>query len=116
MRAKIIRIEKVDRTAQKGDNKGKKFTRYIVTCDVVNQQKDVKRLKWDTSDTYMLKYLNYCGIKSIKDIIGEEVSVVVARRMYEDEEGVEKTYTYIKFLNLIDENGEIVIMPKDENL
>ena len=109
MKAKIKRIElKEYETEDK-----RKFSKVEFTCDVENDKGDVKTLKASYNEDYAKKYLAYCGVKT-KDIIGAECEVVTARRTYE-KDGEKRIYNYIKFVNLLDDKGQPIIMPSEKS-
>ena len=111
MDGKIIRIEKVERNSKEN----KKTIHFITTCDIVDDNGEVRRLKWDVTEKYFKSYAKFCGYTSTKKMIGAKVSVIIARREYEDKEGVLKRYTFIKYLNFVDDaTGELFIMNKGE--
>lgn len=111
MDGKIIRIEKVERNSKEN----KKTIHFITTCDIVDDNGEVRRLKWDVTEKYFKSYAKFCGYTSTKEMIGAKVSVIIARREYEDKEGVLKRYTFIKYLNFVDDaTGELFIMNKGE--
>ena len=110
MKGIIKKIEKKDyKTSQ-----GKSFSKIVITCDVeVNDIGDIKTLKATYSPDFAKKYFEYCKISS-KQAINKDVNVVVAKKNYEDNNGNSKTYSYIKFLNFLDEDGEPIIMLSDK--
>lgn len=92
--------------------KGSKFTKVEFTCDVkINEQGDVKTLKGSYGEDFARKYFTFCGVKT-KDLIGKEVEVTTAKKSYEVD-GEMRTYNYIKFLNVIGEDGKAIYLPKD---
>lgn len=94
---------------------GKKFKKVEFICDVqVNDKGDVKTVKGSYSEEYARKYFTYCGVKT-KEIIGKEVDVTLFKRNYVASDGDTRTITYIKFLNLLDENGNKIYLPKDND-
>lgn len=92
--------------------KGNKFNRLCFTVDVEKENKDIITLKGNMSEDYARKYFAHCNLKT-KDAIGKTVDVVTARRKYVAE-NEERTYTYIKYLNFVDENGKPIIMPDNK--
>ena len=93
---------------------GKKFKKLISTVDVkLNERGDIKTVKGSFSEEYARKYFNFCGVTT-KDLVGKEVEVSLAKRAYTDDEGNERQVTYAKFINVLDENGHPIIMPKDD--
>ena len=92
----------------------KKFKKLEFTCDVMlNDKGDIKTLKGDMSEEYARKYFAFCK-KTTKDVLGEEVEVNTAKRSYINSDGEQRIYTYIKYLNLLDEEGKPIIMLKDD--
>lgn len=93
---------------------GKKFKKLIATVDVkLNDRGDIKTVKGSFSEDYARKYFKYCGVTT-KDLVGQNVDVSLAKRAYTDDEGNERQVTYAKFINVLDENGHAIIMPKDD--
>lgn len=109
MKAKLKKIEKREFKTKDG----KKFTKIEFTCDVIMDAKGtIKTLKGSYSEDFARRYFEYCGVKT-KDLIGEEVEVVLAKRSYQNEKGEDKTITFIKFLNVL-RDGKAIIIPKEE--
>ena len=104
-------LKKIELKEFTNKTKGNKFTKVIVTVDCEKQNGDIVTLKGDMSPEYAKKYFAYCD-KTTKESIGEEVEVVTARRKYVAE-GVEKVYTYIKYMNFM-KDGKPVIMPSEK--
>lgn len=93
---------------------GKKFKKLICTVDVkLNDRGDIKTVKGSFGEEYARKYFKFCGVTT-KDLVGQEVDVSLAKRAYTDDEGNERQVTYAKFINVLDENGHAIIMPKDD--
>ena len=63
-------------------------------------------------EEFAKKYFTYCGIKT-KDLIGKEVECVLAKRSYE-KDGEARVVNYIKYLNVLDENGNAIYLPKED--
>lgn len=112
MEAKIVKIEKKSFEVKKGNNKGNKFSKIIITCDVKDDRGEIKTLKADLNEEYAKKYFAYCE-KTTKDAIGEKVGVTVSKRTYTNDEGEERTIRFIKYLNFLDKDGKAIIMPKE---
>lgn len=94
------------------DNK-KKFKKVEFVCDVkIDDKGNIKTLKGSYGEEFARKYFEYCNVKT-KDLIGKEVECVTAKRTYTNSDGETKIVTYIKFLNVLDKDGNIIIMPKD---
>jgi hypothetical protein len=93
-------------------NKGTKFSKVEFTCDVkVNENGDVKTLKGSYGEEFARKYFTHCGVLT-KDLIGKEVEVTIAKKSYE-QEGEMRTYQYIKYLNVLDSEGKVIYLPKE---
>lgn len=91
----------------------KKFKKVEFTCDVkIDDKGSIKTYKGSYSVEFAKKYFEYCDVKT-KDLIGKQVECILGKRSYERKDGEEVTITYIKFLNVLDENGNAIIMPKD---
>lgn len=110
MKAKLKKIERKEYKTKDGKQK---FSKIEFTCDVqVDAKGTVKTLKGSYSEEFARKYFEYCNVKT-KDLIGETVEVVLAKRSYSNEKGEDRTVTFIKFLNVL-KDGKPVIMPKAE--
>lgn len=93
---------------------GKKFKKLVATIDVkLNDSGDIKTVKGSLSEEYARKYFNYCGVTT-KDLVGQNVDVTLAKRAYTDDEGNERQVTYAKFINVLNDEGHAIIMPKDD--
>ncbi len=97
---------------KKGENKGKKFKKLDFTVDVLVDAKkgEIKTRTGSMSEDYAKRYFNYCGTTT-QETIGKTVDVILAKRQYE-KDGEKRTIEFVKFLNLLDESGEPIIMPK----
>lgn len=97
---------------KKGENKGKKFKKLDFTVDVLVDAKkgEIKTRTGSMSEDYAKRYFAYCGTTTQK-AIGKTVDVILAKRQYE-KDGEKRTFEYVKFLNLLNESGEPIIMPK----
>ena len=100
------------RTCETKDKKNKFRLLEFVVDVKINDKGDIKTLKGSYGEEYARKYLGYCGVKT-KDLIGKEVEVSLAKREYE-KEGERRTINYIKYMNVLDENGKAIYMPKDD--
>lgn len=110
MKAKLIKIEKKELKTKDGKNK---FNVIEFTCDVkINDKGDIKTYKGSYGEEFARKYFAYCNVKT-KDLIGKTVDVSTAKRSYEYN-GETRTVTYIKFLNVLDEDGQVIRMPKED--
>lgn len=89
------------------------FNKIVIEADVVfNDKGEVRTYKSEMSPEYAKKYFNYCGVSS-KQAIGMKCEVTLRRREYE-KDGEIRTFTEIKYLNLLDdESGKPIIMPKE---
>ena len=93
---------------------GKKFDKICLECDCIDEETNYIRTRTaEMSPEYATKYFNFCGISS-KQAIGMEVNVELQKRAFNGADGQLKTFTSIKYLNFLDENGEPIIMAKKE--
>jgi hypothetical protein len=60
------------------------------------------------SEDYARRYFAFCKTTTA-ETIGKTVNVVLAKRQYE-KDGEKRTIEYVKYLNLLDENGNPIIM------
>lgn len=92
---------------------GAKFKLFEFKADVkINDKGDVKTLRGSYGEEFAKKYFTYCGVKT-KDLIGKEVECVLAKRSYE-KDGESRVVNYIKYLNVLDENGKAIYLPKED--
>lgn len=99
---------------KKGDNKGKKFKKLDFTVDVlVDATKgEIKTRTGSMSEDYAKRYFKYCGTTT-KETIGKTVDVILSKRQYE-KDNEKRTFEFVKFMNLLDDAGEPIIMRKEE--
>lgn len=92
---------------------GKSFEMLDYTADIViNDKGEIKTLKGSMSVEYARKYFAYCGVKTA-DLVNKEVAVTLAKRKYENADGEERTVNFIKYLNVLNDEGEPIYMNKD---
>lgn len=108
MKAILKEIKRVECKTKEG----KKFSLVEFKCDVkVNDRGEVKTYKGSYGEEFAKKYFTFCGIKT-SDLIGKEVDVVLGKREYiKDDET--RVITYIKYLNVIGEDGKPIVLPKE---
>lgn len=112
MKGTIKNIESVTREIKNGEKKGQKFSQIIITVDVEYDNGDVKTLKATMSTDYAVKYFKQCGVTS-SDLLGMECECTLAKRKFQTEDGEDRYYIYIKYLNLL-EDGEKIILKDDK--
>lgn len=106
----LKKIEMIE--CQTKDGK-KKFKKVEFTCDVkIDDKGNIKTLKGSYSEEFARKYFNYCNVKT-KDIIGKEVECITAKREWENDKGEKRITTFIRFINILNEEGNPIIMPKE---
>ena len=111
MKATITKISKKDCTT----SDGKKFSVIDIKCNVtIDDKGNIHEAVSSMSIDYATKYFNYCGISS-KEAIGKTVEVVLGKKEFTAKDGTNKIYTFIRFLNFIDNEGNPIIMRKDDN-
>lgn len=104
-------IKRIECKTKKGD----KFSLIEFKCDVViNDKGDVKTLKGSYGEEFARKYFTYCGTKT-KDLIGKPVDCVIAKKNIEKDDGTTLTISYIKYINVLDEEGKPIYLPKEDN-
>lgn len=106
-------LKKIElRECQKKDTK-QKFKIVEFTCDVkVDDKGNIKTLKGSYSEEFAKKYFAYCEVKT-KDLIGKDVDCVTAKREWENDKGEKRIVTFIRFMNVLDEYGNPIVMPKE---
>lgn len=89
----------------------KKFKVIDFTVDVLvdEEKRLIKTLKGTMSEEYARKYFAHCGVKT-KDLIGANVEVVVSKRQYDNANGETRTIQFIKYLNVLDIDGNAIIL------
>lgn len=93
---------------------GKKFSLVEFKCDVkINDKGEIKTLRGSYGEEFAKKYFTFCGVKT-KDLVGKTVDVVIGKRTYTNDEGEERTVNFIKYLNVLDEEGNPIRLPKDD--
>lgn len=106
-------LKKIEKNEYKTKDGKKTFTKIEFTCDVrIDDKGSIKTLKGSYSEEFARKYFEYCGVKT-KELIGQKVECIIAKRVYENDKGEERIVTFIRFLNVLDENGKPIVMPKD---
>ena len=109
----LKKVELKEYEIKQGKMKGNKFKKFEFTCDVVVDDKgNIKTMKGSYSEDFARKYFEYCNVKT-KDLIGKKVQCITAKKKYENDKGEEKTVNFIRFLNVLDNEGNPIIMPKD---
>lgn len=111
MKGKLKKIELKEYNKKNGKGSFKKVN---FTCDVtIDEQGNIKTLSGSYSEEFARKYFAYCGVKT-KDLIGKDVECILSKRAYENDKGEERIVNFIRFINVLDENGNPIIMPKDK--
>lgn len=110
MKGIIRKINSAERTKKNGS----KFKQIVMTVDVVtNEEKGtIKTRSAYFGEQYIKDYAKYCNLTST-EMIGKTVEVILEKKMYE-KDGVEKITETIKYLNFLDEQGQPIIMKKEE--
>lgn len=107
------KLKKIELKSFKTKDGKKSFNKVEFTCDVaIDDKGTIKTLKGSYSEDFARKYFAYCGIKT-KDLIGKEVECIVSKRAYENDKGEERVVNFIRFLNVLDADGNAIIMPKE---
>lgn len=106
MKAIIRRVYKKTVTGKDG----RQFDRICIDCNVImNEKGDTLSRTAEMSVDYALKYFAHCGLTS-KDLPGKVCDVTLMKRTFEDAQGQTRTFQSIKYLNMLDENGERIIL------
>lgn len=95
-----------------GENAGRKFKVMDFSVDVKTEAGEVKTYKGTMSADYAKRYFEYCKTTT-KDTLGKEVEIKLRKRIWTTSDGEERTVTEVKFMNLLDENGNPIVMPKE---
>ena len=89
---------------------GKKFDRIEITCDVFVDEKNVRSRRASMSVDYAKKYFAHCGLSSA-DLPGKLCEVTLRKRSFTDKTtGELRVMEEIRYLNMLDENGEPIIL------
>lgn len=117
MRGILKKVEVVE-IVKKDKTKFKKLN-YEVDVIIDSEKKEVRTYKGDMSIDYAKDYVDFCineindeKVKKLKDFVGKEVDVTLAKRMYTNKDGEERVYNYIKFLNFLDKDGNPIFKNK----
>lgn len=106
-------IKKIEKREFK-TKEGKKFCKIITTCDIIDEKGLVRTLKNDMNEEYAKRYYEFCGLTT-RDAIGKEVECVIWKKTYRKEDET-RYYSFIKYLNFLDEKGAPKIMRGEDNL
>ena len=91
----------------------KKFDRIEITCDVFVDEKNVRTRKASMSVDYAKKYFAYCGLTSA-DLPGKICDATLRKRPYTSKDtGELRTIEEIRYLNMLDDDGDPLIMRKE---
>lgn len=106
-------LKKIELRECQTKDKKQKFKIVEFTCDVkVDDKGNIKTLKGSYSEEFAKKYFSYCDVKT-KDLIGKDVECVTAKREWENDKGEKRIVTFIRFMNVLDKDGNPIIMPKE---
>lgn len=106
-------VKKIELKECQTKDKKNKFKLLEFTCDIkINDKGEIKTMRGSWGEDYAKKYLAFCGLKS-KQLIGMEVDCTIAKREYE-KEGETRTINFIKFMNILDSEGNPIYLPKDD--
>lgn len=117
MKAILRKVEKKSFEVKKGNNKGAKFEKIEFTCDVIYGDNKVRQLQGSYSVDFAREYFTHAKTitgKKMLEYIGDEVEVITEKKVYERKDGGNGVYEYIKFLNVLDEEGKAIKMPKKD--
>lgn len=92
---------------------GPKFEKLEFEVDVFIDEKNVKNMTGSYSLTFAQRYFDYARTitgKKSTDYIGEIVELETAKRRYTEDDGTIKVVNYIKFINVLDEEGNPIIL------
>lgn len=93
---------------------GKQFTKIVIECDVVvNDKREIRTYRSEMSQDYAKRYFGFCKVSS-KDLPGRKADVVLRKRAYDANDGTVRYVTEIKYLNLLDDDGKPIIMKTEE--
>ena len=91
---------------------GKKFKKVEFEVDVIIKDGVVKTLKGNYSETYARDYFTKAGTK-LKDLVGKEVGVVLAKKNFTGNDGLQHIYEYVKFINVLDKDGNPIVFKNE---
>lgn len=92
---------------------GKQFSKFVIECDVlVNEKGEIRTYRSEMSMDYAKRYFQFCGVPS-RELVGKDCEVTLRKRAYTAADGTPRTITEIKYLNLIDDAGNPIIMPTE---
>ena len=93
---------------------GRKFDKVVIRCDVVKDEDRVFTRTAEMSVDYAKKYFAHCGFSSA-DLPGRVCEVTLQKRMFKDANGVDRVIESIKYLNMLDEEGNPIILRKEQD-
>lgn len=111
MKATIKRVYMKHITTQTG----KKFDKVLIECDcIVDDRGTLKTYKSEMSTDYAKKYFAHCGLTS-KQLPGMPCEVTLRRRAFTGKDGKPGACTEIRYLNMLDSEGNPIIMAAAED-
>lgn len=112
MRGIVVFVKKDDKLK---DKEGKPKVRIIIGCKC-EVEKDVFETYYARlSEQFAHDYFTFCGLKSASELAGREVECTLYKENWTDKNGKEREDTYIKYINLIDADGNAIIMRKPQS-
>lgn len=93
---------------------GKKFKKVEFEVDVIIKDGMVKTLKGNYSETFARDYFSKAETK-LKDLVGKEVGVVIAKKNFTGNDGLQHIYEYVKFINVLDKDGNPIVFKNETN-
>ena len=91
---------------------GRKFDKIVIKCDVVKEEDRVFTRNAEMSVDYAKRYFSLCGYSSA-DLPGKVCDVTLQKRIFKDANGVDRVIESIKYLNMLDDEGNPIIMRKE---
>ncbi len=106
LNAVIMSVEKKDYSTKDG----RSFSKILFSVVAEGER---TALKGSMSVEYATKYFNFCGVKG-SELVGKPCYVSVRDEVFLNKAGDPCTARKIRFLNLIDEDGNRLLLPRDE--
>lgn len=112
MKGKILNFSKRDCITKEG----KRFSILDINVNVALSDGVVRRYKSSMSFDYAKKYFSEVVKSKTSDCIGRDCTVFLETKIFVAKDGTEKTYTYIKYLYVNDENGNPIKPEKKSDI
>lgn len=118
MKAIIKSLELKQYEVKNGENKGKKFKKFVFVVEVTTDEVKniIKDMKGSMSEEYGRKYFKEaCGLTTTSQAIGKECEVITQKRKWKDRYGDLRIVTEVRYMHILDDDGKPIYLMNDEN-